>query len=238
MKQRQGSELVISYMRLRQAIGVLGVCLPLAVILGGSASSGWTVRSSISAYYYSNMRDVFVGLLCIVGAFLLSYKGYDRRDRILSAAAGALALGVAAFPTIRIETGSADEVKKAGEEVVGIFALPAGHSMFVHYGCAVLLFVCLGVISLQFTRTDRSRAMTRQKLRRNAVYRICGAVMFGAMALVPIFRIPGLAEHQPDTLVLFVEAVCLGAFGIAWLVKGEALLGDSKAPSTQMAASG
>jgi hypothetical protein len=225
-------------MRLRQAIGVLGVCLPLAVILGGYASSGSTVRSSISAYYYSNMREVFVGLLCIVGAFLLSYKGYDRRDRMLSVAAGVLALGVAGFPTIRVETGTAEEIKKAGNEVVGTFALPAGHSMFVHYACAVLLFVCLGLISLQFTRSDPSRSMTRQKLRRNAVYRACGAVMFGAMALVPIFRIPGLAEHQPDTLILLVEAICLGAFGISWLVKGEALLGDSKAPSAEMAASG
>ena len=35
---------------------------------------------SISSYYHSVMRDIFVGSLCAVGTFLISYRGYDKRD--------------------------------------------------------------------------------------------------------------------------------------------------------------
>jgi hypothetical protein len=226
MAERQGSELVISYMTLRQWIGVLGVSLPLVVVLGGLASSGPGVRDSISAYYHSNMRDVFVGLLCMVGVFLLSYKGHDALDRALSALGGLFALGVAAFPTIRIEEGPPAEIAAAKAEIIGTFLLHGGTSRIIHYVCAVALFLSLASISFQFTRTKDKALMTPQKKKRNVVYLACGAIMLGAMALVPLFSLPGLEEHRPMTLILVVEAICLGAFGISWLVKGEAILGD------------
>ena len=57
-----------------------------------------TFRNSISAYYHSNAQDFFVGLLVAVGIFLLSYRGYDLKDRIVTAILGVTAIGVALFP--------------------------------------------------------------------------------------------------------------------------------------------
>lgn len=85
--------LVIDYMRLRLAIGVLGVLLPfvLAAVAGE--------RESISAYYHSPARDVFVGALTAIACLLLAYRGYDRGDRICSALGGLGLLVVAYVPT-------------------------------------------------------------------------------------------------------------------------------------------
>jgi hypothetical protein len=54
---------------------------------------------SISHYYHTGMRDVFVGALCATAVFLYFYVGYDRGDQITTSIAATLALGVSWFPT-------------------------------------------------------------------------------------------------------------------------------------------
>jgi hypothetical protein len=212
------NSLVISYMTLRKMVGNLGILLPVLVVAGGELMPAREVRDSISAYYYSNMRDLFVGLLCMVGVFLYSYKGYDWIDDLLTSLSGLLALGVALFPT------------RSGETVtiaVGIFQLNDFVSSFVHYTCATLLFVLLASIStFLFTRTADPRTMTKQKKARNHVYRVCGGIMFAALLLGGVFSLPILERAAPPHLLLVVETICLWAFGISWLVKGEAILSD------------
>jgi hypothetical protein len=174
------------------------------------------------------MRDLFVGLLCIVGVFLYSYKGYDWLDDFLTSLAGLLAVGVALFPTRSDET-----IPVA----VGIFQLSDFVSSFIHYGCAVLLFLLLASIStLLFTKTADPQAMTKQKRARNQVYRICGGIMFAALFFAGVFSLPGLKRVAPSHLILWVETICLWAFGASWLVKGEAILADDKAPHPAVAA--
>ncbi|HRI16885.1 MAG TPA: hypothetical protein PL196_00025 [Burkholderiaceae bacterium] len=85
--------LLIDYLRLRRAVGALGVLLPFALL----AIAG--PRESLSAYYYSPARDVLVGVLCIVAALLAAYRGHDRGDRICSATAAVGLVVVALFPT-------------------------------------------------------------------------------------------------------------------------------------------
>ena len=91
--------LVLSYLALRKAIGVLGIALPFVLALGGMLLDGPGIQTTISNYYYTSMRNVFVGTLCAIGVFLLSYRGYDRRDDIAGDIACVFALGVAFFPT-------------------------------------------------------------------------------------------------------------------------------------------
>lgn len=228
--ERQGSELVLSFMAQRRVIGVLGVCLPLVVMIGGWESSGHTVRDSISAYYHSNMRDFFVGLLAMTSIFLLSYRGHDTRDRVLTFLSGLFALGVATFPTIRIETGPDDEIEKAKHELLGVFGLPGDKSRIVHYACAVALFVCLTGMCYQFTQSRGTK--TQQKNYRNVVYWICAGLMASAIVLAGIFMVSQL--RRPADLILIVEAVCLGAFGVSWLVKGETILSDEGSVATRV----
>lgn len=92
---------IISYQKLRAFIGFTGILLPVAVVGGcfvlGSSSYSW--QHSISHYYYSIMHVIFVGVLCVLGGFLISYQGKDVWESRLSNLAGCFAFGVASFPT-------------------------------------------------------------------------------------------------------------------------------------------
>jgi hypothetical protein len=88
-------ELTVSYLFLRRAIGLIGALLPIVLPLGNCLSTGrWLLLPSVSSYYYSDMRNVFVGSLCAVGVFLICYR-YQQWDDVLSNLAGFFAIGVA-----------------------------------------------------------------------------------------------------------------------------------------------
>ena len=52
---------VISYRLLRMLVGIIGFALPVVAVLGKLWLNGRGVESSISAYYYTHMRNYFVG---------------------------------------------------------------------------------------------------------------------------------------------------------------------------------
>ena len=62
--------LVVSYLTLRKAVGAISVALPFVLAVGNRILGGPGIQSSISAYYYTGMRDVFVGSLCVTGVLL------------------------------------------------------------------------------------------------------------------------------------------------------------------------
>ena len=93
---------VRSFLIMRVAIGVLGLLLPLTLILEDWLLFGSSPvpRSSLSAYYYSGVRELFVGTLCATGVFLMAYKAAEKSlDNTLSVIAGFAAIVVALFPT-------------------------------------------------------------------------------------------------------------------------------------------
>src|SRR5687768_8481485 len=84
--------------RLRLGVGLVGIWLPFVVTFGYSLHVGrFTLPSSISGAYYTNMRDVFVGSLSAVGVFLLFCRTSLAAD-ILGTIAGLAAIAVALFP--------------------------------------------------------------------------------------------------------------------------------------------
>src|SRR3954465_1447801 len=91
--------LVVSYMTLRKAIGVLGVALPVVLVAGGLILfGGHGLQPTISDYYGTPMGDGFGGLLFAIGLFLFSYRGFNWRDELAGKIACAFAVGVALFP--------------------------------------------------------------------------------------------------------------------------------------------
>src|SRR5690349_11377975 len=132
MDRSPGAGLVRSYLTLRKAIGILGILLPILVMAGGTSRYG--LQGSISAYYYTNMRDIFVAQLCMVGVFLYTYRGFDRADDLLTSISGVLAVGIALFPTRR---------DGAEHGPVGVSQLSDVQTSVVHYACAVLFFLLL-----------------------------------------------------------------------------------------------
>src|SRR6266545_6299867 len=90
--------LVISYLRLRQALGAVAIAMPFVLALGAWLIERIPWADSVSAYYYTSMRDVFVGTMFAIGVFLVCYRGYDWIDNWLTNAAGVAAAAVGLFP--------------------------------------------------------------------------------------------------------------------------------------------
>ncbi|MGC9985838.1 MAG: DUF998 domain-containing protein [Polyangia bacterium] len=209
----QGS-LVIGYLALRKAIGILGMALPIAVSFGAWVYFGEKIQPTISDYYYTGMRDVFVGTLWAIGFFLVSYKGYNCGEDLAGDLACVFAVGASLFPTAQ-----QGETSKS--------AILIGH---IHEVFAFLFFLTLIIFSLVFfTRTDNNQEPTGRKLHRNRVYKVCGYVMSICLALsVVCMVIPDVATFVPKGLnpVFWLETITIEAFGISWLTKGQAILKD------------
>ena len=96
------SRYVRSYLIMRAFVGALGVALPFVLVLGdGLVLDGDPFpRTSLSSYYYSGVRELFVGTLSATGVFLFTYKVADRTlDNTLSVFAGVAVAVVALLPT-------------------------------------------------------------------------------------------------------------------------------------------
>ena len=93
------NEFIISYYTLRKAIGWLGLLMPIIVRWGAKLLEKIPSHDSISAYYYTSMRDVFVGVLAAIGVFLFCYRGPDKKDYFWTKVSGLCAVCIGLFPT-------------------------------------------------------------------------------------------------------------------------------------------
>jgi len=215
--QQTEQSLIISYLTLRKTIGILGIALPFVLFLGALLIFREGIQSSISSYYYTGMRDVFVGALWAIGIFLFSYRGYEPIDNITGNLGCLFALGVALFPT------APDVNPSDAQKVVGFF----------HMAFAALFFFTMIFFSLfLFTKTKPQIPPTRRKLQRNLVYRVCGYLMILCVVLMTLYYMlpkSWTAPFVPYNPVFWLETLAILSFGISWLVKGEAILKDEAA---------
>lgn len=209
--------LIISYLTLRKWVGLLGISLTPVLVLGSLLQDliqkppvPLVILPSVSAYYYSGMRNEMEGILCGIAMFLLAYRGYSKQDSIVSKLAGFFAVCIAFFPT------SATDDKNDPISIV-------------HYVTAGIFFALLAYMSI-FLFTKSTGQMTKQKIQRNRVYRVCGIVMAVSVIGIPIDGIKSVATaigFLKPTLVF--EVIALTSFGISWLVKGGFILRDKAA---------
>jgi len=203
---------VLSYLALRKAVGGIALTLPFAMAIPW-ALLHHTVQTSISAYYYTGLRNLFVGFLCAIGMFMLCTRGYDKADEIAGIFSAVCAIGVALFPTSPANGASHRQI------VVGD----------VHYMFAAALFLTLAFFCLVlFKMSAHNHTVTARKIQRNRVYTICGIVILVSLALLPAFELLFHASYVFPLIApgILFETTSLLAFGIAWLVKGEAVLKD------------
>lgn len=212
----EDNRLVISYLTLRKAIGISGIALPVLLIAGAMVFDGLGILASISAYYYTKMEGVLVGLLFVTGAFLFSYKGYERKDDIAGDLACVFALGTALFPT--------DKGFCSGPpSLVGTL-----HFIFAALYFTTLIYFCLFL----FTKTDKAPGNLKPaKQMRNFIYKTCGYIMIACIILIGVYfkflecRYGWLDGIKP---VFVLETLALWAFGFSWLVKGETVWKDKR----------
>jgi hypothetical protein len=208
---------VLSYLALRKAVGGVAFALPFAVAVPWGLKHH-AILTSISIYYYTGMRNIFVGSLCAIAMFMLSARGYDWKDEVAGTFSAVCGIGVAFFPTSPACCATHRQL------VIGT----------VHYIFAALLFLTLAYFCLVlFKMSAVGRALTGKKKQRNVVYTVCGIVILVSLALLPTLT---LLLHKHDKKYLFAgvapgilfETTSLLAFGVAWLVKGETFLKDEE----------
>ena len=218
-QERSATPEVISFQTIRRAVGWLGISLPIVLLGAYLIGSCDELQPSISHFYYTNMREVFVGTLCAVSLFLFTYKGHSKLDSHAANLAGLCSLGVALFPTNILVN---FPCQKNVTPLIDITFHAA-----IHFTCAALFFLTLAYMSIAlFTKSNLpEQERTLQKRKRNVVYKVCGWIMVGCIAWIGIYS--SFIQGQPETQTVFwFETIALISFGISWLTKGEALFGD------------
>jgi hypothetical protein len=202
-----------TYLFFRRGLAVVGFGFPIILIIGRWVLESHGILDSISAYYYSVMKNFFVGILCAIGTFLICYR-YERKDDILGDVAGFFAIGVGLFPP------APDNGASGPQMVIGVF----------HYIFAVGFFITSAVFALcLFRKTDQENPK-RRKRQRNMVYLFCGIAIVVCLALIGLHRIlPDYSWLKPLHPDFWLEFIALLAFGLAWLVKADwIILKDGK----------
>jgi len=214
---------VLSYYTMRRAVGLIALTLPLALALGailaslarpGHALPHPLLQRTISDYYYTPMRDYYVGALCAIGAFLACSRGYDLHDEITGYLAGFLAFGVAFCPSF-------DPYSPRYTQLDFTLGL-------IHTGLAALMFLVLSYICIfLFRKSSPDKALTRRKQNRNRIYEAAGLIMIVCMIGMVALTIRSAIEHRhPSHLLFWLESLALAAFGVAWMTKGEGFMRD------------
>lgn len=187
---------IISYLYLRLLIGACGILLPLICLGYGLL---FDMQDSISDYYYTPVRDVFVGILFVMGFFLLSYRGYEPIDDWFANAGFFFALGVALFPCSNPHT------------LVRV----------THFGSAFLLFCVFIFFSLRLFTKSVKHGTTPGKDARNGVYLWCGWIMVISIAGIGVSYLVGTQEFREQLNTTFwLESIALVSFAVSWLTKG------------------
>ncbi|MFJ9456928.1 hypothetical protein ACIRST_17805 [Kitasatospora sp. NPDC101447] len=199
---RRGVQDQRTVMFLRLGVGLIGILLPPALpfgnwlaaeVMGRSTDGFWP--GSMSASYYTDTRNVFVGALCALGVFLICYR-FDRRDDRWSTAAGVFAVGVALCPT---SPDGASDVQRT----IGVF-----HLVF-----ASLLFVMLAMFCLYSFRNPRST----QPARVGTAYLAAGVLILVALLLSVVAGVTGIGDDWSVQPLFLCEWLATWSFGAAWI---------------------
>jgi hypothetical protein len=244
-QEPESTQLSTNYLGLRKAVGWIGSLLPIG-LLAGNIFFTFSLPDSMSGYYYTPMRDLFVGTLCALGVFLICYAGYDAWDRWVTNISGLGMIGVAFCATK--PTVCAASAKVCAAPAVPTLTTAAAIRGDVHLCFAAIAFLALGFMALRFTISNSTEdkpprsfldwikiafgfaplspedLRTPAKKLRNVVYRVCGFSIFGCVILAVVSNAAPSSVTNVVPLLFIFEALATIAFGISWLVKGETML--------------
>ena len=195
----QNTNPIFDYKALRLMLGIIALALPFLV-----TAIAKMPLPSISASYFTEARDTFVGLLFVIGGLMLAYNGHTTREAIAAKIAAICALLIALFPT----------AKACGDP---------SQTATIHTAAAVVLFSILAWFCfVPFRKNTKGKGGKKGK--RAKLYFACGSVIVASMAVGLVGKLVLPCEKAASLdLIFWVEAISLGAFGVAWIVAGKVI---------------
>jgi hypothetical protein len=185
-------------------MSLLAFTFPL-VFLASSLLLGRTeLQSSISDYYWTKdpERNLFIGMLCFIGAYLILYRGITWiEDRALDVA-GLSAVGVALIPA------------------------PVEGGFSTHYFFAMVFFACIFYVGIFMSRRTLHDLEPGPRRFFRICYFICSSVMIGVVVVgIVLFLLPTELREAITAghLVFWLEAIGIWAFSAYWYTKSREL---------------
>lgn len=205
------------------SLGIIGASWPLVLVVGDARFFGepW-FRDSLSAYYHSDMRLWFVGVLCAMSAALLLWTDpqWPAAARRRARAAGMFGVLVAVFPTFaKGDTPEATLQRLLTENVVAV----------VHFSCAALFVLFLGRICWAAAPGNDVRPVLVQRWQAadlRWLHRGCAlAIWVSAVAVTVLICLDRLGDlgWGRSYSVLVGEAVAVYAFSVSCLCRAVGL---------------
>lgn len=213
----------LSYLALRQALGILGLALPIVLWI----INGFVLKTSISHFYYSHASTVFTGFMITFGIFLIFYPGrQDKADRISDNWITTIG-GIGAIITALIPTAFYSQCDSPLQFSIGLIDFcsdsPELTTQYLHNNIALgtihlisaaTFLALMGYMSFaRFTKGNLTSKMKR-------FYKFCAFMVWIPLVLLGFEFLTDIKWTDYD--VFIGECVSLGFFGISWLVKGHA----------------
>ena len=201
-----------TYHMLRAILVLLALVLPIHLVVLGWLFWDVPVQDSLSAYYHAKdgeLRDWFVGYLCVVGLLLVVYRGFTPAETWALSLAGLCLVVVAMIPT--------GTSKLHGVAAIGFFAL-------------------ISYVAVFRARDTLSPSLIKSPKRLKA-YRVLYPALSIAMILLVAATVGVWYAVDPSKLTLVLEWAGVWAFGAYWLVKSVELAGsgaEAKAVKAQL----
>jgi hypothetical protein len=188
----------------RRGMSLLALTFPL-VFLASSFLLGRTeFQSSLSDYYWTQdpERNLFIGMLCFIAAYLILYRGITwAEDRALDIA-GLSAVGVALVP------------------------VPMEGGISAHYVFAIIFFAGIFYVGIFMSRRTLPYLVPEKRRTFRICYLVCSTVMIGVVVIgVVLFLLPKeLRDSVTEGHLLFwLEAIGIWAFSAYWYIKSREL---------------
>lgn len=194
-----------TYFGLRWGMVAIAIAFPILVAIGGVFLFHTGLLGSLSEYYYTGMRDVFVGLLVAIGACLYLYKGFSMSENVALNLAGIFVVCIAMFPT---EAGCGDNCTP----------------ITLHRIVSVLFFLCIAYVAI-FKGPETLRLLpdeaSRTKYRRT--YKTLGTMMIVSPVVALISSLALEVSTGKKFVVVLAEWLAVWIFAAYWLFKSREL---------------
>lgn len=197
----------------------------IAILLANVCSYYSKNIDSISAAYFEGgwARDIFVGSLFAITAFLIAYNGMGTWEKCLSKIGAIAAFGVAMFPCECLDISHMDPA--ATSVYLCEHADAIRRMSGIHYYAAAVLFLVLAEFCRLFYVRAKRKGHAEARIRMG-IYTVCGIAMLAALVFLAAGGLWNITFGVPRS-VFEGERAGLIAFGLSWLTASKVLPGIS-----------